>query len=417
MSRAAALDERRRPPFLERTYHDEQSGYRGYVVIDSLASGRANGGIRIRAGLTLDEIRTAARIMTWKYRFAAIPQGGAKAGVEGAEDLPRAEKARRLAWLADAASDLIDGGVYGIGPDLGTDSSLISDLLEQRGLLQGRRPFPSFRGSGYYTALTVVESAAVVSDLLGRRLRGARVAIEGFGAVGAEAARLLAERGARVVAISTRHGALHRPEGLDLPRVLAAADPLEGDPRAERTPPGALLEGDADLLLPCGPGGTIDDAVAARIRAPAVVPGANAALTGKAEEILHERGCLAVPSFVANCGGVASASLRVSSVPEWAIERLLRTTYPRRVRARLEGALRSGRPPLETVLAGLRPLPGAEAGDGGGGLLAGARRLVRSRWLPGFMFAAPAYLYLARNLGVPRPDTVDEEGRDELDRA
>ena len=269
-------------PAIERTYEDSRRGYRAYVVIDTLAGGHASGGIRIRAGVTLEELRSAARVMTWKYRFVGLPTGGAKAGIEGAEDLPREEKARRLAWLADKASDLIDSGVLGVGPDMGTDGGLIGDLLRERGLLERRRAFPSrFRGSGFYAALSTVEAAAAALALRGEGLRGKTAAIEGFGAVGSNVARLLSARGARVVAISTSNGALERADGLDIAGLLRSDNPLEGDARARRVAREELLRLEVDLVLPCGPGGTIDLEVAREIPAPVIAPGANSAFTLK----------------------------------------------------------------------------------------------------------------------------------------
>jgi len=420
-----------RGPVLARAFEDRARGYRGFLVIDSLCGGRSGGGLRIRPGLELDELRHAARIMTLKQRFAGVPTGGAKSGVEGDEDLPREEKLRRIRWLVGEMAAWLDTGALGIGPDMGTDPGLIEAVLEERGLLAGRRRFPGrFRGSGFYTALTAIEAAeaallAADGGAAPRRgrspLKGLRVAVEGFGAVGSSAARIAAERGARVVAVSTSGGAIHRPEGLDVGGLLRAPDPLAGDPAAEVLPREALLALPVDVLLPCGPGETLDVRSATSVSARVVSPGANTPADRALAGAFHAGGVLFVPSFVANCGGITAATLRAAGTPDVWIEGLLRGVYPRRVAALLREATTVNATPLEVALATLLPLPGEsdpaeEAGPGstgegpapaGVGTRSAAwlrlRRLYRSRAVPAPLLALPTALYFARRLGRRRP--------------
>jgi glutamate dehydrogenase (NAD(P)+) len=401
MMHTRVLAEIHAAPAIERIYDDPATGYRAYVVIDSLACGTATGGIRIRPGLTLDEIRCTARTMTWKHRFIGLPNGGAKGGIEAAEGLPRGEKARRLLWLGRVAADLIDTGIWGIGPDMGTDAALITDLLHSRNLLARRRKFPArFRGSGFYTACSVVESAGAALALQGDTLRGKTVAIEGFGSVGSNVARLISSRGARLVAVSTSSGALYRPEGLHLEGLLSTPDPLDGDPRARRLPKEDLLRLEVDLLMPCGAGGTIDAGVAHQIAAPVIVPGANCAMGLDAARALHDRRRLAVPDFVSNCGGILGASLRVGGVPEWMIESFLKGPFRRRVSAFLRYARRENGIPLETALSTLPPLQGGSAPSGERRLLSWARSAARSRVVPRRPLAIPTYVYFAKHVGT-----------------
>ena len=399
---ASVVAEIETPPALERAYEDRAAGYCAFVVLDSLACGTAAGGVRIREGVTLDEIRRAARVMTWKYRFVGVPNGGAKAGIEGSEDLPREEKAKRLSWFANAASDLIDSGTYRAGPDMGTDGPLIADMLNAHRTKGGTARFSSrFRGSGFYTALSVVESATAAAALRGESLRGKTVAVEGFGSVGSSAGRLFAARGAKVVAISTRHGALYRAAGLALDSILKASNPLDGDSRAQRIPKEELLRLKVDVLTPCGPGGTIDAANAGEIAAPLIVCGANCGVSFAAIEPLHARGHIVVPDFVANCGGVASANLCAGGLTEWAIELFLAGPYRRRVKLLLAQAIAENRPPLEVALRWLPPLRGGEqAATPQRSALTLARRIARSRLVPRQLLAVPAYIYFARRIGA-----------------
>jgi glutamate dehydrogenase (NAD(P)+) len=390
------------PPAMERAFEDAKTGYRAFLVIDSLACGTAAGGVRIREGVTLDEIRRNARVMTWKHRFVGVPNGGAKAGIEGSEDLPRDEKARRLAWFASAAAELVDNGIYRAGPDMGADGALISEMLGARPLKGGSARFsPRFRGSGFYTAYSVVQSAIAALSLRGESLRAKTVAIEGFGSVGSTAARLFSAENAKVVAISTRNGAIFCENGLDLTAILRAKNPLDGDPRAQRIAKEELLRLKADVLAPCGPGGTIDANNAREIAAPLIVCGANCGVSFDAVELLHARGCLVVPDFVANCGGVTSANLCAGGLSDAAIEFFLRGPYRRRMKSLLEKAMNENRPPFEVALRDLPPLRGgAQSAISQQSRLGFARRVARNRFVPRQLLAIPTYFYFARRIGA-----------------
>ena len=207
-----------------------------------------------------------------------------------------------------------------------------------------------------------------------------------------------------MVGISTSGGALFRPQGLDVAAILASREPLEGDARASLIATEELLELDVDALFLCGPGGTIDARNANEIRARVIAPGANSAYGLEAARLLHKRGRIAIPCFVSNCGGVVAAALRMSQVPDWAIERLLTKTYPRRVRSFLRLARDRSEPPMELALARLLPLPGSSEGPYSRSrfVLGFARSLVRSRLTPAPLLAMAAYVYFLRRLAVLR---------------
>lgn len=397
-----AVTEFESPPAMERTFEDAERGYRGHLVIDSFSCETATGGVRIRPGLTLEELRGAARVMTWKHRFLGFPNGGAKAGIEGPEDLPREEKIRRLTWFADAAADLVDSGTYAMGPDMGTGGALVSEVLERRGLARKRKLNPAFKGSGFYTALSTVESAAAALAVREQTIRGKTVAVEGFGSVGACVVSEVAARGGRVVAVSRSDGGIYRADGLDVAAMLGANDVLASDPRATRLAREHVLTLDVDVLLPCGPGGTIDADVAERIRAPVVSPGANCAFDLRAAEVLRRKNRLAVPCFVANCGGVIGPALHSGGVPESLVERLITGPYRRRVADLLERALRRNVTPLELALTELPSLPGGARPEAPATsarfVLRTARRIARSHFVPPPIAAIPTLAYFHRQM-------------------
>lgn len=298
---------------------------------------------------------------------------------------------------------------------MGTDGELITEMLRGRGFLEGRREFPSsFRGSGFYTALSAVMAAEAALARRGRTLRGLRVAVEGFGAVGASAARLVHARGARVVAVSTSAGAVHRSDGLNMQAIGRVKSPIEADPRAHPIPIPDLLRLEVDVLLLCGPGATVDAGVAREVQASVVSPGANCAYSIEAIEVLNERGITALPDFVANCGGIVSPSLRVTGVPEAGIEAFFRTVYRWRVSALLTRSAETRRPPTEVALATLQPLRGAGAPRENRSILSAVRSVVRGRLVPRAMLAGPALVYFASRIGRPADGAYAARIRSEL---
>jgi glutamate dehydrogenase (NAD(P)+) len=141
----------------------------------------------------------------------------------------------------------------------------------------------------------------------GTRLEGATVAVQGFGNVGSVAARLLAEAGARIVAISDAHGGIHAPEGIDVPLLLgmpAARGMLPDAAPGERITNADLLELPVDILVPAATEGQIHGGNAPRLRAKMIVEAANGPTTSDGDRVLRERGIYVVPDIVANAGGV-----------------------------------------------------------------------------------------------------------------
>lgn len=139
-----------------------------------------------------------------------------------------------------------------------------------------------------------------------RELKNLRIAVQGFGNVGSNAARILHEAGARIVAISDAEGGTARAEGLDVEdlRLHAEKGPLSGYPKGKGITNAELLEMDCDLLLPAAVENQITAAVARKVRAEFVVEGANGPATNEADEILRSRGITVVPDILANAGGV-----------------------------------------------------------------------------------------------------------------
>jgi len=261
----------------------------------------------MREDVSEAEVAELARTMTLKYGFAGVKMGGAKAGVVAAPGISPEEKQDRLFSFGAILKPLLQARCYVPAADLGTSSEEIRGMLESLGL--GPRGEGTRRTGGFYTALTVLAAAQRAAEHLGRTLAGTTVAVEGFGDVGSSVAAEFTSRGANVVAVSTARGAIYNEKGLDVRRLLDLRS-REGDRGvngyrdAERIEKTRLLEVPVDILAPCGGYRSITEENAARVMARIVCPGSNTPSTAGAEEILHRKGIVSIPDFVANCGGV-----------------------------------------------------------------------------------------------------------------
>jgi len=308
----------------------------GWLVVDSTVRGRACGGLRMLPDVSEAELRLLARAMTLKFGLLGLPQGGAKAGLRGDPEGPVSERNALLVRFARAIEPLLSRRVYAPFPDMGTDNQAIRQALTAVGVAVRRREL-GVTLSGYWTACGVFAAARASCSRLGWPLAGRTAAVEGFGKVGRELARLLAAAGVRVVAVSTSRGALFHERGLDVERLSRLAEEFGSGivdmyREAQRLPRELLVEAPVDVLLPCARHHSIDAGNAARISARLIVPGANHPLTGEAEAELEARGVLCLPDFLTNAGGALGGTMEFAGLPpvlirsfvEGALERLVR---------------------------------------------------------------------------------------------
>ncbi|QKG18900.1 Glu/Leu/Phe/Val family dehydrogenase [Actinomadura verrucosospora] len=298
---------------------DARTGMRGVLVIDNTARGMGKGGMRMSPSVTVAEVARLARVMTYKWAGADLFFGGAKAGIAADPASPDREAVLR-AFVRALAQEI--PARYVAGLDMGLterDAAVVQDELGDRGAAVGTphalggMPYDELGVTGY----GVAEAADAAARDAGVELSGARVAVQGFGAVGHAAARRLAELGATVVAVSTVHGALHDPDGLDVARLLAlraeAGDAAVKEYGGRLLDVGAELLVPADVLVPAALQDVIGEDVAARIQARIVVEGANLPTDRPAQRVLAARGVTVVPDFVANAGGVVAAGFAMDA--------------------------------------------------------------------------------------------------------
>jgi glutamate dehydrogenase (NAD(P)+) len=292
--------------------------FAGYRVVHNSARGPAKGGIRYHPEVTRDEVKALSMWMTWKCALMGIPFGGAKGGVVCD---PKALSAGELERMTRRYTTEI---INEIGPekdipapDVGTNAQVMAWIFDTYSMTVGHsvlgvvtgKPL-SLGGSVGREEATARGSLTCIAAALGKQgasLPGTRVAIQGFGNVGSNLARLLAAEGAVVVAISDSHGGVANPRGIDVADALThkrETGRLAGLPETEAITNEELIAIDCDVLAPCALEQVLHEGNADRIRARVVCEGANGPTTPAADAILEDRGVLVLPDVLANAGGV-----------------------------------------------------------------------------------------------------------------
>jgi glutamate dehydrogenase (NAD(P)+) len=292
--------------------------FEGYRVTHNIARGPSKGGIRYHPNVTRDEVKSLAMWMTWKCALMGIPFGGAKGGVICD---PKQLSRRELEGMTRRfTSEIINeiGPEKDIpAPDVGTDASVMAWIFDTYSMNKGHsvlgvvtgKPL-AIGGSLGREEATARGALYVIADALqeeGKSLEGLRVAVQGFGNVGRHLARMLAEEGALVIAVSDSGGGLYAPNGLDMAGVLAHKaehGTLEGFAGGDAITNDELLLLECDVLAPCALEQVIRVDNAAQVKARIICEGANGPVTPAADEILEDRGVLLLPDVLANAGGV-----------------------------------------------------------------------------------------------------------------
>ena len=293
-------------------------GLKAIAVVDNTAAGPAIGGVRMAPDVSLDECFRLARGMTLKNAAAGLPHGGGKSVIFGDPTMEPSAKEQLIRAFAKGVKQLTD---YIPGPDMGTNEAAMALLKDEGGRCVG---LPRVLGGIPLdeigaTAWGVVASADVAKEVVGMKIDGARVAMQGFGAVGKHAARFFAERGAVLVAAADYSGAVHDADGLDvdaLAKHVEAGGRIADFGEGERLAREAIISVDCDILVPAARPDVIRADNQATVQAKLVVPGANIGVTERAEAMLHRRGVLCIPDFIANAGGVICGAVEFAGGSE-----------------------------------------------------------------------------------------------------
>lgn len=292
--------------------------FTGYRVQHNTARGPAKGGIRYHPEVTLDEVTALSMWMTWKCAVLNVPFGGAKGGVVcDPKTLSRSELERITRRFTAEISPIIGPDKDIPAPDVYTDAQVMAWIMDTYSAQVGQeepavvtgKPVEIGGSLGRQEAtsrgcVVAVEEAA---RSLGLSLGDAKVCVQGFGNVGFHAARILAENGCRIIAVSDSSGGIYNPAGLDPQELLRHKKEKRSVatyPEGESISNEQLLELSCDVLVPAALDGVIHRGNAARIKARIVAEGANGPTTPEADEILFEQGVTVVPDILANAGGV-----------------------------------------------------------------------------------------------------------------
>ncbi len=291
--------------------YEPATGLKAVVAVDNVACGPSIGGIRMAPDVSAEEAFRLARAMTLKNAAAGLAHGGGKAVIFGDPRMPAVEKERLIRAFACAIRDLAE---YIPGPDMGTDERCMAWIKDEIGRAVGLPPeiggipLDAIGATGF--GLSVC--AEVAAKFCGIDLQGARLAVQGFGSVGKHAARFLSEQGAVLVAAADSEGTLLNSKGIDVARLTAIKEGGEsvGDyTDGERLDRDAIIDVECDIWIPAARPDVIVATNAGRLRTRLVIQGANIPVTAQAERMLHDRGILVVPDFIANSGGVICAAV------------------------------------------------------------------------------------------------------------
>ncbi|HXC31300.1 MAG TPA: Glu/Leu/Phe/Val dehydrogenase [Verrucomicrobiae bacterium] len=290
----------------------------GYRVQHNVSRGPAKGGLRYHPNVTLDEIKALAAWMTWKTATVNLPYGGAKGGIVcDPKRMSKGELERMTRRYAAEIQPIIGPEVDIPAPDVYTDAQTMAWIMDTYAMTVGHaapgvvtgKPVSIGGSEGRVDAtgrgvLYVVEEACKVKKI---NLRGASVAIQGFGNVGSAVARLFAEKKAKIVAISDSRGGVHNPRGIDPLRALRYKErsgTVVGMPGASRISNDELLALKCDILVPAALENVITLHNADQIKAKIIAEAGNGPTTPHADEILSRKGIFVIPDILANAGGV-----------------------------------------------------------------------------------------------------------------
>lgn len=290
----------------------------GYRVQHSAARGPMKGGLRYHPSMDEDHAASLASLMTWKTAVVDIPYGGAKGGIDcDPSKLSEAELYRITTEFVGLIKEVIGPTIDIPAPDVNTNAQVMGWIMDEYSKFYGfspgvvtGKPVDLFGSLGRDEAtgrgvMYVLEECLAADK---RKLADVSIAIQGFGNVGSNSARLIAEQGGKIVAVSDISGGIANDEGIDVPALLAWVKDnkgvVEGFPGATAIDGDEVLTWKADVLIPAAMEEAITSDNADAVQARIIVEAANGPLTAEAHDILVGKGVTVIPDILANAGGV-----------------------------------------------------------------------------------------------------------------
>lgn len=292
--------------------------YIGFRVQHDNSRGPMKGGIRYHPEVDPDEVNALAQLMTWKSAVVDIPYGGAKGGIGcSPRELSKSELERLTRVFTQKIHDLIGTHTDVPAPDMGTNAQTMAWILDEYSKFHGHSPavvtgkpidLGGSLGRDAATGRGVVFATEALLAEHGKSIPEMTFVIQGFGNVGSWVARLLHERGGKVIAVSDITGAVKNENGLDIPSLLLHKENNNGGLKdfqgGDAMDPNELLVHECDVLIPCALGGVLNKDNAHDVKAKYVIEAANHPTDPEADEILSKKGVIILPDIYANAGGV-----------------------------------------------------------------------------------------------------------------
>jgi glutamate dehydrogenase (NAD(P)+) len=313
--------------------------YTGYRAQHDSVRGPYKGGLRFHPDVTREECVGLGMWMTWKCAVMDIPFGGAKGGVAvNPKDLSEDEKERLTRRFTDEIREVIGPTKDIPAPDMGTDPQTMSWVMDAYSMQEGETipgvvtGKPPIVGGSEGRDAAPGRSVAIIAreaiDYYDKDILETSVAIQGYGSVGSNAAKLLDDWGANVVAVSDVNGGIYNPDGLDthsIPSHHEEPEAVMTHEAPETVTNDELLELDVDVVIPAAIGNVLTEDNADDVVADIVIEGANGPTTSAATAIFAERGVPVIPDILANAGGVTVSYfewLQDINRRAWSLERV-----------------------------------------------------------------------------------------------
>ncbi len=286
-------------------------GLKGVLVIDNVATGPSIGGLRMARDVSTVECARLARAMTLKNASAGLQHGGGKSVIYGDPKMARKEKERLVRTFAHALRHESD---YIFGPDMGTDEVCMAWIKDEIGRAVGLPreiggiPLDKIGATGW-GLLYAVEVAMKYCNF---ELDGARMVVQGFGAVGRHAARFLADKGVILVGAADSLGTVYDPHGLDieaLTELKREGKSVIDHPKGRKLEREDIIDIECEIWIPAARPDVVHEDNVSRLKCKLVPQGANIPFTYGAEKYLYDKGILCLPDFIANAGGVICAAM------------------------------------------------------------------------------------------------------------
>ncbi len=295
----------------------ELYSYNGYRVQHNTARGPMKGGLRYHPAMDEDHAAALANLMTWKTAVVDVPYGGAKGGIDcDPRSMPERDVFEVTIRFVEQMKEIIGPTMDIPAPDVNTNAKVMGWIMHEYSKYAGfspavvtGKPLDLFGSAGRdaATGRGVMDVLAAALTEKKMSFQDVTVAVQGFGNVGSNAALLIAERGAKIIAVADHTGGVSNDQGLDIPALDAWVDEhggVQGYPAGEAFENSQIITWDADVLVPAALEDAINKDNASEVKASIIVEGANAPTTPEADEILNEKGILVIPDILANAGGV-----------------------------------------------------------------------------------------------------------------